>query len=33
MDPAGRDAREFNREVQAQVEAKVAELRAAAGHS
>ena len=33
MDPAGRDAREFNREVQAQGEAKVAELRAAAGHS
>lgn len=33
MNPAGRDAREFNREVQAWIEAKVAELRAAAGHA
>ena len=33
MDPTGRDPREFNLEIQARIEAKVAELRAAAGHA
>ena len=31
IDPNGRDAREVNREIQAWIEAKVAELRAEAG--
>lgn len=33
MNPAGRDSREFNQEVQAWIEGKVAELRIAAGHA
>jgi hypothetical protein len=33
MDPAGRNPREFNAEVQAWIEGKVSELRAAAGHA
>ncbi|UCG73759.1 MAG: 1-acyl-sn-glycerol-3-phosphate acyltransferase [Chromatiales bacterium] len=33
MDPAGREPREFNADVQAWIEAKVKELRVAAGHA